>query len=83
MIDGTYDFGCTDLPMNAEQLDKARQTRGEIVHIPLVMGAVVPIYNLKELTETLVFSGPVLADISLGKIKKWNDEAIKELNPSA
>ena len=45
------------------------------------MGAVVPAYNLEEVKEPLVFSGPVLADIFLGKIKKWNDKAIQTLNP--
>ena len=45
------------------------------------MGAVVPAYNLKDVKEPLKFCGPVLADIFLGKIKKWNDKAIKELNP--
>ncbi len=77
----TFDFGCTDSPMNQEQLDKVKQNGSEAVHIPLVMGAVVPAYTLKDVKESLVFSGPVLADIYLGKIKKWNDPALKELNP--
>src|SRR5579863_10199537 len=76
----TADFGCTDGPMNLEQLQKAKDTGGEVFHIPLVMGAVVPAYNLAEVKETLVFSGPVLADIYLGKIKKWNDKALQDLN---
>jgi phosphate transport system substrate-binding protein len=81
----TFDFGCTDAPMNDEQLEKARSNGGEVIHIPLVMGAVVPAYNLEEVKEEkpLVFSGKVLADIYLGKIKKWNDPALKALNPSA
>lgn len=79
----TFDFGCTDGPMNEEQLQKARETGGEVFHIPLVMGAVVPAYSLSEVNEPLRFSGPVLADIFLGKIKKWNDPALKELNPNA
>jgi phosphate transport system substrate-binding protein len=77
----TFDFGCTDGPMNEEQLQKARETGGEVVHIPLAMGAVVPIYNLEEIMEPIKFSGSVLADIFLGKVKKWNDPALKELNP--
>ncbi len=77
----TADFGCTDGPMNEEQLQKARDTGGEVVHIPLVMGAVVPAYNLAEVKEPLTFSGPLLADIYLGKVKKWNDKAIQKLNP--
>jgi phosphate transport system substrate-binding protein len=77
----TFDFGCTDGPMNEEQIEKCRENGGEPVHIPLVMGAVVPTYNLDEVKGQLRFSGPVLADIYLGKIKKWNDPALKALNP--
>ena len=77
----TFDFGCTDGPMNEEQLKKAKEVGGDVIHIPLVMGAVVPAYNLAEVKEPLVFSGPVLADIFLAKIKKWNDKAIQDLNP--
>ncbi len=77
----TADFGCTDAPMNEEQLKKANEVGGDVVHLPLVMGAVVPAYNLEEVKEPLVFSGPVLADIFLGKIKKWDDKAIQDLNP--
>ena len=77
----TFDFGCTDGPMNEEQLKKCREQGSEALHVPLVMGAVVPAYNLEEVKETLRFSGPLLADIFLGNVKKWNDKAIKELNP--
>jgi phosphate ABC transporter phosphate-binding protein len=79
----TVEFGCTDGPMNEEQFETAKKNGGEVLHIPLVMGAVVAAYNLDEVKEPLVFSGPVLADIYLGKIAKWNDEALKKLNPSA
>jgi phosphate transport system substrate-binding protein len=79
----TFDFGCSDAPMNAEQLEKAKQTSGEALHIPLVMGAVVPAYNLAGVSEPVQFTGPVLADIFLGKIKRWNDAALKKLNPNA
>jgi len=77
----TFDFGCSDGPMNDEQLGKARETGGEVAHIPLVMGAVVPAYNLPDIKEPLKFSGPVLADIFLGKITRWNDKALMALNP--
>jgi phosphate transport system substrate-binding protein len=79
----TVDFGCSDGPMNEEQLKKAKEEKGEVVHIPLAMGADVPAYNLEEVTDQLKFTGPVLADIYLGKIKKWNDPAIQKLNPDA
>lgn len=77
----TADFGCTDGPMNEEQLKKAKEVGGNVLHIPLVMGAVVPAYNLPGVKQRLTFSGPLLADIYLGKIRKWNDKAIQELNP--
>jgi phosphate transport system substrate-binding protein len=80
MTAGTYDFGCTDAPMSEEQLKEARGNGGDVVHIPLALGSVVPGYNLKGVDQ-LKFSGPVLADIYLGKIKKWNDPALKDLNP--
>jgi phosphate ABC transporter phosphate-binding protein len=78
-----FDFGCSDAPLNEEQTEKARSSGGEVVHVPLVMGAVVPIYNLEEVKEPLQFSGEVLADIFLRKITKWNDERIKKINPKA
>src|SRR5829696_2251133 len=80
IVERTVDFGATDGPMTDEQLGKAQ---GGILHIPTVLGAVVPIYNLKEVSSPLVFSGPVLADLFLGKIKKWNDPRLVELNPKA
>jgi phosphate ABC transporter phosphate-binding protein len=79
----TVDFGCTDGPMNEEQLKKAQGIKGEVIHIPLAMGAAVPCYNLDEVQETLKLSGPVLADIYLGKITRWNDPALAKLNPGA
>jgi phosphate transport system substrate-binding protein len=79
----TFDFGCTDAPMNDEQLQKCRDSGSEPLHIPLVLGAVVPTYNLEGVKEPLKFTGPVLADIFLGKIKKWNDKALQDLNKGA
>jgi phosphate transport system substrate-binding protein len=77
----TYDFGCTDAPMNKAQLKAAQDKGGDVVHIPLTLGAVVPIYNLgKGKPIELTFDGDVLAGIYLGKIKKWNDAQIKKLN---
>ena len=74
------DFGCSDAPLNPEQLSKAETAGGEVLHIPLCMGGIVPAYNLPGIAD-LTFSGQVLMDIYLGKIKKWNDEAIAKLNP--
>lgn len=73
----TVSFGATDGPMSDEQLKAAGQP---VLHIPVAMGAVVPAYNLP-VKQTLKFSGPVLADIFLGKITKWNDPALAKLNP--
>jgi phosphate transport system substrate-binding protein len=83
MIQQKNDFGCTDAPMSKEQLAKARAAGGEVLHVPLVIGGVVPAYNLPGVKQPLRFTGPVLADIFLGKIKKWNEPPLKELNPMA
>jgi phosphate ABC transporter phosphate-binding protein len=74
-------FGCTDAPMSSENIKDAG---GEdaVIHVPLVMGAVVPIYNLKDVKQ-LRFTGAVLSDIYLGKITKWNDPELVKLNPKA
>lgn len=78
--DGTFDFGGTDAPMSDEDLQKAR---GEILHIPTALGAVVVTYNLPGVTEPLRFSPDVLADIFLGKISRWDDPRIKADNQNA
>src|SRR5882672_3121800 len=73
----TVFFGATDGPMTPDQLQSAP---GKILHFPTVLGAVVPVYNIPNVTAELKFSGPGLADIFLGKITKWNDQAIAKLN---
>src|SRR5262245_32598225 len=78
LVAQTVFFGATDTPMTAEQ---ARQAPGPILHVPTVLGAVVPVYNLPTVRTPLKFSGGVLADIFLGRIVKWNDAAIAALNP--
>ena len=83
VIANTADFGCADGPLTDEQLAKVRQSGDEVVHIPVILGAVVPVYNLAEVEGPLRFSGPLLADIYLGKVKKWNDQRLKDLNPKA
>jgi phosphate transport system substrate-binding protein len=82
MIAGKAAYGCSDAPMNKKQLDEAMSKGGAVVHVPLVIGAVVPMYNL-EVAEPLVFTGPVLADIFTGKITKWDDPKLVELNKTA
>jgi phosphate transport system substrate-binding protein len=82
MTKKTVNFGCSDAPMNDEQLQEAKKTGGDVVHIPLVMGGVVPAYNLPDVPKEkpLNFTGEVLGDILLGKIKKWNEKPLKDLN---
>jgi phosphate transport system substrate-binding protein len=75
----TIDFGGTDAPMTPEEISKAKG--GEILHIPVAMGAVVLAYNLPEVTTQLKMSAPVIAGIFLGRITKWNDRQIAALNP--
>ncbi len=75
---GTIDFGATDTPMKASELASAKG--GPILHIPLVLGAVVPVYNVKGVTTGLKFDGETLGKIFAGKITKWNDDALKALN---
>jgi phosphate transport system substrate-binding protein len=74
----TVFFGATDGPMTQEQLLAAP---GKILHFPTVLGADVPVYNLPGVTGELKFTGPLLADIFLGKITKWNDPQIVKANP--
>ncbi|MDX6445345.1 MAG: phosphate transport system substrate-binding protein [Blastocatellia bacterium] len=72
----TIDFGASDSPMKDEDL----KTAGEILHVPTVLGAVVITYNLAGVTQPLRFTPDVIADIFLGKLKKWNDPRIKAEN---
>ena len=75
----TVTFGATDMPLKPEQLEK-----DGLVQWPMVMGAIVPVVNLEGIKPgELVFDGPTLAGIYLGTITKWDDPAIKKLNPKA
>ena len=76
----TIDFGASDAPMKDEDLKSAP---AELLHIPTVLGAVVITYNLPGVTQKLHFSPDVIADIYLGKIKKWNEPKIAADNPGA
>ncbi len=71
-------FGASDFPMtDAQQKDLPAPA----FHFPTVLGGVVPIYNLPGINAELKFTGPVIANVFLGKITKWNDPAITALNP--
>lgn len=77
LLAGTVDFGASDGPMNDEQLAKAK---GKIIHVPTVLGSVVPAYNVPDVKEELKFTSQILSDIFLGKITNWNDKAIAAVN---
>jgi phosphate transport system substrate-binding protein len=74
----TVDFGASDAPMSDADLKAAP---GELLHIPTVLGAVVVTYNVPSVTQPLHLSSETIADIFLGKIKKWDDQHIKQDNP--
>jgi phosphate transport system substrate-binding protein len=78
VIAGTVDFGATDGPMTDDQLKEAK---GKILHLPTVLGADVPAYNIPGVTAELNFTPEALAGIFLGRISKWNDKAIANANP--
>jgi phosphate transport system substrate-binding protein len=78
VVSRTVFFGASDQPMSDEQLKSAP---GRILHFPTVLGAVVPVYNIPGVQQELTFTGPLVADIILGKVRKWNDPAITRLNP--
>ncbi len=73
----TVDFGASDVGMTDEQIAKA----GDVQLLPTVIGAIVMTYNLTGVNSPLKFDGPTIANIYLGNIKKWDDAAIKALNP--
>ena len=74
----TVDFGASDMPLT----DDILKSKGQL-QFPTVMGGVVPVINIKGIEPgQMKLTGPVLADIFLGKISKWNDPAIKALNPT-
>jgi len=81
LTSGTVDFGASDMPMTDEQIKAI--TNYHVLHFPTVLGGVVPTYKVDGVSGDLKFTGPVLADIFLGKIRKWNDAQLKKLNPGA
>lgn len=75
----TVDFGASDMPLKAENLEKSG-----LIQFPTVIGGAVPVINLPGFKPgELKLTGSLLADIYLGKVKKWNDAAIADLNPGA
>jgi len=78
IIARTVDFGASDMPMTDEQLAQAGE---KIIHIPTVLGGVVPVYNIPEMSDKLNFSQSALVGIYLGKISTWNHPEIAKTNP--
>ena len=76
--DGIVDFGASDGPMSDAQMSSAKV---KLFHIPTVLGAVVPTYNIPGVNAELKFTGDIIADIYLGKITNWNDGRLKAINP--
>jgi len=76
--EGTVDFGGSDAPMSDSAI---AAIKGNVLHIPTVLGAVVMTYNLAEVKEPLKFTPDLVADIYLGKLTKWNDPRIAAVNP--
>ncbi len=81
LLNGTVVIGASDAPLNDEQLAAAKKAHGPVIHLPDAMGAVAISYNIPGVNTNLKFTGPVIADIFLGKIKNWNNPRIKALNP--
>ncbi len=75
---GTVDFGASDMPLNDEQL---KEMGKPIIQFPTVLGSVVPAYNLPGVSGEIKFTPEALAGIYLGKITKWNDQALTSANP--
>ena len=78
VLASTVDFGASDGPMSDEQLAQAKT---KILHIPTVLGAVVPAYNIPGVSGEVKFTPQALAGIFLGKITSWNDAALTSANP--
>jgi phosphate transport system substrate-binding protein len=82
ITEGTVDFGASDSPMNETEKKKAEdKNNSRVLQIPTVLGAVVLTYNLPGINKNINLSGETIADIYLGKIKRWNDGRIKADNP--
>jgi phosphate transport system substrate-binding protein len=79
LLTGIVEFGATDVPAFDEQLSQAKT---QILHIPAVLGAIVPAYNIPGVSRDLMFTPEVLAGIYLGRIVSWSDPAIANVNPA-
>src|SRR5919198_2673489 len=78
----TVDFAGSDPPMKPEEIAAAKK-KGDPLHFPIALGAITVSYNLPGVQSGLKLTGPVIADMYLGKVKTWNDPEIAKLNPGA
>jgi phosphate transport system substrate-binding protein len=75
MTKKTIDFGCSDAPMNKQQVDAATKEGGDVIHIPLIMGSVAIVYNVPEAKSPIKLTGEDLANIYSRKVTKWSQLA--------
>jgi phosphate ABC transporter phosphate-binding protein len=80
-ITKTIQFGCTDATVSDANLKKAEDIGGPMIHVPMAMGAVVPIYNIHGVGEGMKFTGEAIARMYLGEIVWWDDPALHDINP--
>jgi phosphate transport system substrate-binding protein len=79
---GTVDFAGSDPPMEDSEVAAAKSKQGQPpVHVPVALGAITVSYNLSGVKKGLKLDGPTIADVFLGKVKKWNDPEIAKQNP--
>ena len=76
-------FGCSDDPVSDKEFEKSKVSPADLLHVPLALGAVVPMVNVPGVTRPLQFTGPLLAQILLGQITDWGDERLSVCSPSA
>jgi len=82
VTEGTVDFGASDMPLTDEQLKQYKSKhRFEVLMLPTVLGAAVPVYNVLGISQELNFTPEALSGIYLGKVTTWNDPAIAKANP--
>lgn len=77
LLNSTVDFGATDVPMKEAE---EKKSEFPIMHVPMVLGAVVIVFNLDEVQKGLKLTGELISKIFLGQITKWNDPLIQEKN---
>ena len=77
----TIDFGCSDAPMSKEQLAAAKEKGSDVIHVPLIIGAVAVVYNVPGVDTPIKLTGDILADIYRKDITKWDHPRIAALNP--